>query len=352
MSSRTAWTLVATLLVFLAVFAPLVASDLPLVVETGDGHLSFPAVAEWLGEPVAPPEAHTWASWIAEQQRTSAHTCIRTPWPHGPDAIDTSRSVLGPTWAHPMGCDDLGRDMLSRILHGTRSALLTAVLAGVLALVAGALLGGIAGMCGGLVDVLVLRLIELFLCFPALFLALVAASVFGASPVALGIVIAVVSWPSFARLVRAELIAMRRADFVLAARGLGASPATLLVRHMLPQLRDQIAVTLALVVAQAVVVESTLSFLGLEVGRASWGTLLARGRDSAHLGAWHLWVFPAAAIALTKFLYSTAIGACPMFSLFLAHSVSPYLAIRSDCISAPDFCSAITIFRPLIKFMS
>lgn len=299
MSSRTAWTLVATLLVFLAVFAPLVASDLPLVVETGDGHLSFPAVAEWLGEPVAPPEAHTWASWIAEQQRTSAHTCIRTPWPHGPDAIDTSRSVLGPTWAHPMGCDDLGRDMLSRILHGTRSALLTAVLAGVLALVAGALLGGIAGMCGGLVDVLVLRLIELFLCFPALFLALVAASVFGASPVALGIVIAVVSWPSFARLVRAELIAMRRADFVLAARGLGASPATLLVRHMLPQLRDQIAVTLALVVAQAVVVESTLSFLGLEVGRASWGTLLARGRDSAHLGAWHLWVFPAAAIALT-----------------------------------------------------
>lgn len=299
MNARVAWNLLAALFLFAALFAPVVASDLPLLAETEDGRVSFPAVADWLGEPVAPPVGRSWATWIAEQQRTSGRTCIRTPWPHGPESVDTTRIGIGPSWAHPMGCDDLGRDVLSRMLHGTRGALFTAVLAAALAMVAGALLGGLGGMCGGVVDALVLRLVELFLCFPALFLAMVAASQFGPSPVALAAVIAVVSWPSFARLVRSELLAMRRADFVLAARGLGAAPVTLLFRHMLPQLRDQLAVTFALVAAQAVVVESTLSFLGLGVSRASWGTLLAQGRDGAHLGAWHLWAFPAGAIALT-----------------------------------------------------
>lgn len=299
MTVRRLWSWLAVCLVLAALFAPLVANDLPLVAEDPAAGLRFPAVADWLGAEVPPPAGHTWATWTARQEDDSVHTCIRTPWPHGPERVDTRRIDTAPSWAHPMGCDDLGRDVLSRVLHGARSALLVGILSAVIAMAAGLLLGGLAGMRGGLADALVLGLVELFLCFPALFLALVAGSLFGPSTTALVCVVAAVSWPVFARMVRAELLAMRNADFVLAARGLGVGNARLFWHHMLPQLRSQLAVTFVLVVAQAVVVESTLTFLGLGGNRASWGAILAQGRDGAHLGKWHLWLFPALAVSVT-----------------------------------------------------
>ncbi|MDO8349030.1 MAG: ABC transporter permease [Planctomycetota bacterium] len=286
----------AGLLVCVAAFVPLLANDVPLVARVG-GHWSFPAFADCVGPPPPGPADLSWKQWWSRLP-AGEDFAIMPPWAHGPGETDPALYRSGPSLMHPLGNDDSGRDLLARLLYGTRTAVGIGLVAVGLAALIGTLLGALAGYRRGLVDVLVLRLIEVFLCFPSLLFLLFASAFFGSSWLGLVLVMASLFWTSFARIVRGELLALRERDFVLVARGLGVSERRILWRHLMPLVKSQIGVTAAFCMASAIVAESTLSFLGLGLGSAasSWGDTLRKGSQFAHLGAWHLWLFPALVI--------------------------------------------------------
>lgn len=290
----------ALVLLLIALLAPFLANDMPLMASV-DGHWKFPAAASYFGALRPGPHDLTWKQWWSRLPPEGPDWALMPPWPYGPGESNAALIKAGPSFAHPFGNDDTGRDVLARLLHGTRIALGVGLSASTLAMLLGVLIGGLAGLYGGKVDMLVLRLIEIFLCFPVLFLILAAATFFRDSLLGVVLVLAVVAWPSFARIVRGEILSLRERDYVLCARGLGVSTWRLLWRHMFPQVRGPVLVTMAFAVAQMIVFESTLAFLGLGHGlqSSSWGSVLAQGKANAHFGTWHLWVFPSAAILLT-----------------------------------------------------
>ena len=287
----------AAAIVLIGVFAPLIANEVPLVARAS-GTWSFPAFAACVGEPPPGPGNLSWKQWWSRLRPDGEDFGIMPPWAYGPGETDPGLYRAGPSFLHPLGNDASGRDLLARLLHGTRTAVGIGLVAVGLAAVVGTLLGALAGFRRGIADVIVMRLIEVFLCFPSLLFLLFAAAFFGSSWLGLVLVMASLFWTSFARIVRGELLALRERDFVLVARGLCVSETRILFRHLLPLCRSQIGVTAAFCMASAIVAESTLSFLGLGLGSASnsWGSTLREGSDAAHLGAWHMWLFPALVI--------------------------------------------------------
>jgi peptide/nickel transport system permease protein len=220
-------------------------------------------------------------------------------WPYGPLEVDTARVMAKPSWEHPCGHDDAGRDVLARLIHGARTSMAIGLGAVALAAALGIPLGALAGMtAGGLIDALVLRTIEVFLCFPAFFFALGVMALFGSSALTVTAVLGAIYWTRFARVVRGEFLSLREREFVVIARGLGVPAWRIVLRHMLPLARGPILVAAAFGVAGAVIVETTFSFLGLGPGLrvASWGSMLAQGKVHAHENAWHLWLFPTLAV--------------------------------------------------------
>ncbi|MFN3242754.1 MAG: ABC transporter permease [Planctomycetota bacterium] len=289
------WTFVAVVLL-VGMLAPIVANDVPLVAEV-DGELSWPAFADLVGDPPPGPDDLSWKQWWSRLDGDGDDWAWMPPWPYGPLETDASRFQEGPTGAHPLGSDDTGRDVLARIVHGAGTAVGIGLPAVLLAMFVGTLLGIWAGYARGVVDVLVQRLIELFVCFPSMLFLLFSAAFFGSSAVGLSLAMALLFWMSFARIVRGELLSLRERDFVMVARGLGVPTWKLIVRHLLPQLLSQVGVTAAFCLAAAIVAESTLSFLGIGPNAvSSWGTMLRQGSEHAAEGAWHLWLFPALAI--------------------------------------------------------
>ncbi len=287
------------------VFAPFLAGDVPLVARV-QGELRFPAFAQWSGSRAIGPEDSqtgivTWKEWWANLSLDGNDWAWMPPWPYGPQETHPRTARASPSLQSPMGRDDTGRDVLARLVHGSASALIvgggTVLIGGLI----GLLLGMWAGMRGGWVDVLVSRILEVFLCFPTLFAVLLVAAFFGESPVVLAVTLGLLAWPSFARIVRGELLSLRERDFVAAARGLGVSAPRLWLRHVLPQVWGPFAVAAAVVAAEAIVAETTVSFLGLGPGlqSASWGSVLAQGLQWAAAGAWHLWFFPMLVIVAT-----------------------------------------------------
>lgn len=287
----------ATIFVVAGALAPFLANDVPLIARV-DGEWSAPAFVDSVGGVVPGPHDLSWKQFWSRLGPESEDIAWMPPWPYGPTETDVSRQGTAPSLAHPFGCDSAGRDILARLVHGTQSAVFLGGLAVLLAAFVGITLGGLAGYRRGIVDVVVLRLIEVFVCFPALLFLLFASSFFGDSTTGLVLVMAALFWPSFARIVRGELLSLRERDFVLVARGLGVPEHRILWRHLLPQLLGQIGVTAAFCMAAAIVAESTLSFLGLGSTRAvaSWGDMLQEGSGAAHLGGWHQWFFPALTI--------------------------------------------------------
>jgi peptide/nickel transport system permease protein len=285
----------AALVLVGGLLAPLLANEVPIVARVG-GHWYFPAVADCFGRPSAGPNDLAWKQWWSRLPADSPDFAIMPPWPYGPTETDSARFRAPPSLAHPLGNDDTGRDVLSRLVHGARTAVAIAVPAVLLAGLFGTLLGALAGFYRGWVDVVVLRLVELVMCFPMLLVLLFAAAFFGDSRAAVILVMASAFWTLFARIVRGELLSLREREFVLVARGLGVSEGRLLRRHLLPLAKGQIAVTAAFCMAIAITAESTLSFLRLGPASVSWGTMLRQGSELAHLGAWHLWLFPASTI--------------------------------------------------------
>ena len=222
-----------------------------------------------------------------------------------PAAIDVSQSLLPPSAAHPLGTDDLGREVLVRMLYGARISLLVGFVAVGISTVIGIILGALAGYYGGWVDALVMRFVDIMLCFPTFFLILAVIAFLDPSIWNIMIVIGLTSWMGVARLIRAEFLSLRQRDFVLAAQALGASDLRLIFRHILPNAMSPVLVSATLGVAGAILTESALSFLGIGVQppTPSWGNMLIIGKQT--LGsAWWLSVFPGIAILITVLGYN------------------------------------------------
>ena len=235
-------------------------------------------------------------------------TTVFAPWiaPHDPLAVNVRHRLAPPAWmeqgarAHPLGTDQVGRDLLSRMIYGGRVSLVVAVSAVSIATTIGVFLGLGAGYFGGRIDWTIMTGVNVMLTFPFVLLALAVIAVLGASlPNMIG-VLGVAGWPIYARVIRAETMAIRERDFVVAGRALGMSHARIVFRQILPNLVSPIVVIATLQVAQVIILESFLSFLGLGVQppTPAWGNMLGEGRVYM-LDSWWIATFPGLAIFVT-----------------------------------------------------
>ena len=220
--------------------------------------------------------------------------------PYPADEINTSRILVGPCSSNLLGTDVLGRDVLSRMMHGSRVSLSVGFVAVGISTVIGVILGAVAGYYGRLTDKLIMRFVDIMLCFPTFFLILAVIAFIGPSIWNIMVVIGVTSWMGVARLVRAEFLSLRERDFVQAAISQGASDWSIIFQHILPNAMAPVLVSATLGIATAVLVESSLSFLGIGVQPPdpSWGNMLTEGKDNIEI-AWWLSVFPGCAILIT-----------------------------------------------------
>ena len=218
--------------------------------------------------------------------------------PHDPFA-PTSSPLLPPSAAHWFGTDDLGRDTLSGVLSGARASLLVGLATAAVAGVLGTLIGATAGYRGGIVDDVLMRFTEFVQIAPRFFLAILVAALFGPSLALLTLLLALTFWPITARIVRAQVLSLRHREYVIAARALGARDGRILARHVLPNVMSVIVVTSALQVGAAILVEASLSFLGLgDRSVVSWGFMLNDAQPFLRV-AWWMSVFPGLALVLT-----------------------------------------------------
>lgn len=220
--------------------------------------------------------------------------------PYNPDKPDFLAILAPPSWAHPLGTDDLGRDLLTRVFYGARVSLIVALFSVLSALVLGTLLGSIAGYAGRWTDALIMRVMDVIFAFPGVLLALAITAVLGPSLMNAIIAIAVVNLPVFARLARAQTLVVRSLDFVEAKRALGFGPVNILLRTILPNISAPLVVQGSLLFAAAIITESYLSFLGLgaQPPTATWGNMLRNSIAFLDLAPWLAW-FSGMAIFLT-----------------------------------------------------
>lgn len=226
--------------------------------------------------------------------------------PADPYAQDiTGSKLLGPSLAHPLGTDELGRDLLSRVMTGTRISLQVAAVVLSFAVVFGTFIGSVAGYFGGIVDELLMRFTDMFLAFPALILAIAIAASFGRELKWTMVALATVFWPWYARLVRGQILTIRERDFVTAAESIGISGPRLLLRHILPNAASVVIIQLTLDVGYAILATSSLSFIGLGAQPPSpeWGTMMSTARNYFR-EAWWYTTFPGLALTLTVFAFN------------------------------------------------
>ncbi len=224
--------------------------------------------------------------------------------PYDPDRIDILRVLQPPSADHLLGTDELGRDVLSRIVYGARISLAVGFVATGIALAIGLAVGLFAGYYGAWVDAVLMRFVDIMLCFPSFFLILAVIAFLGPSIFNIMAVIGLTSWMGAARLVRAETLSLKERDFVAAARAQGAGNGRIIFRHILPNALAPIFVWATLGVAGAILVESGLSFLGIGVQppHPSWGNMLTSGKDNIEF-AWWMSAFPGLAIFVTVLGY-------------------------------------------------
>jgi len=225
--------------------------------------------------------------------------------PINPTIIDVHNVLSPPSMAHPFGTDELGRDVLSRMIWGSRVSLKVGFVAVGLAIFMGTLIGSTAGFYGGKVDALLMRFVDIMLAFPTFFLILAVISVLEPSIYTIMVVIGFTGWMDVARLVRAEFLTLKERDFVVAARASGAGNLRMIFRHILPNALSPVFIAATFGVAGAILTESGLSFLGLGVQppNPSWGNILTSGKDYIEV-AWWLSLFPGLAILTTVLGYN------------------------------------------------
>ena len=221
--------------------------------------------------------------------------------PFDPDVMNLSTGrLLAPSAAHWMGTDELGRDLLSRVLYGARISLIIGFLAVLIAITLGTLIGSVAGYAGGWVDAILMRIVDLFLSFPRLVLLITVVAVFQPSIPLIVVVLGLTGWMGVSRLVRGQVLSVREREYVQAARALGYGAGRVLGRHILPNVLTPVIVAATLGIGNAILAEAALSFLGLGVQppTASWGNIIQSGGDRI-IDAWWISTFPGLAIVLT-----------------------------------------------------
>lgn len=232
---------------------------------------------------------------------------LLAPWmsPYDPNDINLEKMLLPPSADHLFGTDQLGRDVLSRMIWGTRISLKVGFVATGIAVLIGMILGAISGFYGRWVDAIIMRLVDIMLCFPAFFLILAVIAFLEPSIWNIMIIIGLTGWMGITRLVRADFISLRERDFVQAARTIGASDFRIIFIHILPNALASVLVTATLGVAGAILTESALSFLGIGVQppTPSWGNILTAGKDNIDI-AWWLSLYPGLAILITVLGYN------------------------------------------------
>ena len=201
--------------------------------------------------------------------------------PYDPIAQDLQFRLQGPSWEHPFGMDEFGRDVLSRVIHGSRISLEVGVVVIVISLCIGTLLGALSGYLGGIADIIIMRVVDVFLAFPGLLLAIALTAVWGQSIINIMIALAVVGWPGFARVIRGQVLYIKGLDYIEASKAMGSSHAQILIGHVLPNSLAPIIVFATIGIGWAILAEAGLSFLGLGVSQPtpSWGSIIATGRE-------------------------------------------------------------------------
>jgi peptide/nickel transport system permease protein len=221
--------------------------------------------------------------------------------PYGPDDLDLYNVLMPPSYVHWFGTDDLGRDVLTRVIYGARISLKVGFVAVGIAVIIGTLVGLLSGYYSGWVDNILMRFVDIMLCFPTFFLILAVIAFLEQS---IWIIIGLTGWMGVARLVRAEVLSIRERDYVMAVRALGARDLRIIFRHILPNAMSPVLVSATLGVAGAILTESALSFLGIGVPppTPSWGNILTSGKDYIEF-AWWLTLYPGLAITVTVLAY-------------------------------------------------
>jgi peptide/nickel transport system permease protein len=224
-----------------------------------------------------------------------------------PSAQHLALRLASPSWTHPLGLDELGRDVLSRLLVGARISFVVGLAVVGISTIIGVAIGAVAGYAGGWVDDLIGRAMDVLLAFPGMLLAIALVAMLGPSLTHVVLALTVIGWVSYARLVRGQVLAVRELDYVQAARALGARPLRIMLRHLVPATWPSVVVQGTLGMAGAMLAEASLSFLGLGVQppTPSWGAMLDAGRS--HLfDAPHVTIFPGVALATAVIVFNLA----------------------------------------------
>lgn len=279
------------LLVFVALSAPFLAGEIPIYMQKEGKSYVFPNLF-----PYSDLVSFPFYEWEPGPEDKTIMPLI--PFP--PDRSNLYAILQAPSGEHLLGTDDRGRDVLSRIIWGTRISLTVGLVAVAIELIIGVFLGALGGYYGGKVDVVVLRLIEVMMCFPTLILILSLVAFLPPSVYNIMIAVGITSWPEVARLVRGEFMKLRESDFATAARATGLRDWRIIFRHLLPNAMAPVLVTATFSVAGAILIESALSFLGFGVPppTASWGEILRQAQQNVAT-AWWLVIFPGVAIFAT-----------------------------------------------------
>jgi len=216
---------------------------------------------------------------------------------HDPEFIDLGARLSPPvfdggTWAHPLGTDELGRDIYSRLLHGARVSLIVVGVVVPGAALVGTLIVLVSGWVGGMTGQILMRVVDLQLALPAILFAVLMASLVGPSLTNVIVILLFWTWPSYSRLVRADVLSLRERDFVTASRSVGAAPWWIMRKHLLPNVLNTIVIVMTLEVALVVLAEAALSFLsvGVPPGTSSWGRMITEGRDTMNVAWWPIWL--------------------------------------------------------------
>jgi peptide/nickel transport system permease protein len=225
--------------------------------------------------------------------------------PYDPDAHDLQAFLQPPSWAHPFGTDNFGRDVLSRVIHGARVDLEMGIMGVIWPFLLGTLLGSLAGYFGRAIDLLVMRLVDITLAFPFLVLMIAIIAVLGPGLTSFYIAMALVGWVSYARLVRSQILVLKNSEFILAARNLGYRPLRIILRHMLP---NALVPSIVFAMSDVVIVilnGAAISYLGLGVQppTAEWGVMIAEGQNFM-TSAWWITAFPGFALVFLALGFS------------------------------------------------
>jgi peptide/nickel transport system permease protein len=280
-----------------ALLAPILANDRPVIMRY-DGRYCFPAIRE-----------HARLRNVEFEELVASFGkgdfAVFAPVRYTATQYDLTERLREPSKRHLLGTDDRGRDVLSRMIYGTRISLSVGFVAVGIYIAIGTVLGAIAGYYAGRVDMVISRFIEIMICFPTFFLIIAVIAFLPPSIYNIMIVIGITGWTGVARLVRGEFLRLKGEDFVTSARGLGATHFRIIFRHVLRNALGPVFVSATFGVAGAILIESALSFLGFGVPppTPSWGDILSQSRQYIEF-AWWLTVFPGAAIFLTITAYN------------------------------------------------